>query len=37
MDIVGAKALRERLGANGELERQPARADVEVSEDAPPV
>ena len=37
MDIAGSKALRERLGSNGEAEPQPALADVEVPEDAPPV
>jgi hypothetical protein len=37
MDIAGSKALRERLGSKGEAEPQPAHADVEVPEDAPPV
>ena len=35
MDINGAKALKERLGAKAEEEAPPARADVH--EDAPPV
>lgn len=37
MDVNGAKALKKRLGLNGDVERQPARADVELPEDAPPV
>ena len=37
MDIAGAKALRKRLGSDEEAEPRPARADVEVPEDAPPV
>jgi hypothetical protein len=35
MDIAGAKALKERLGAKAADETPPARADVH--EDAPPV
>ena len=35
MDINGAKALKERLGAKAAEEAPPARADVH--EDAPPV
>lgn len=37
MDIKGAKALKERLEANGEVERRPARVDADLPEDAPPV
>jgi hypothetical protein len=37
LDIAGSKALRERLALNGEAEPQPALADIEVPEDAPPV
>lgn len=37
MDVNGAKALKRRLGLNGDVEPQPARADVDLPEDAPPV
>jgi hypothetical protein len=37
MDVNGAKALKRRLGRNGDVEPQPARADIDLSEDAPPV
>ena len=37
MDVNGAKALKKRLGSKGEVEQQPARAEVDVPEDAPPV
>lgn len=37
MDINGAKALKERLGPNGETEPRPALAEVDLPEDAPPV
>lgn len=37
MDINGAKALKERLGASGADEAAAAPADVVVPEDAPPV
>lgn len=37
MDINGAKVLKKRLGSNGEVEPRPARADVDLSDDAPPV
>ena len=36
MDIAGAKALKDRLGAKG-AEGSPSAADVDVPEDAPPV
>ena len=36
MDIAGAKALKDRLGAKG-AESSPSAADVDVPEDAPPV
>ena len=36
MDIAGAKALKDRLGAKG-AEDSPSPADVDVPEDAPPV
>jgi hypothetical protein len=35
MDIAGAKALKKRLGLNGEHETPPTS--VEIHEDAPPV
>jgi hypothetical protein len=35
LDIAGAKALKERLGAHGRSESPPAS--VDVPEDAPPV
>ena len=37
MDIAGAKALKQRLGAHGADEAPPVAADVEIPEDAPPV
>jgi len=37
MDVNGAKALKRRLGPNGEVEPKPARADVDLPEGAPPV
>lgn len=38
MDIKGAKALKDRLGANGEAERLPARARGDLGEGGvPPV
>jgi hypothetical protein len=37
LDINGAKVLKKRLGPNGEAEPRPARADVDLSDDAPPV
>lgn len=37
MDINGAKALKERLGLTRTRKAPPAPAQVEVSEDAPPV
>ena len=37
MDIKGAKALKERLGRNGEREASPAADPSEVPADAPPV
>ena len=37
MDIKGAKALKERLAKNGEVERRPDRREVDLPEDAPPV
>jgi hypothetical protein len=37
LDINGAKALKKRLSLNGAGEATPAPADVDISEDAPPV
>ena len=37
MDIAGAKALKDRLRSDEEVEPQPARADVDVPEGALPV
>jgi hypothetical protein len=37
MDINGAKALKQRLGAKGADEAPPASVDAHVPEDAPPV
>jgi hypothetical protein len=37
LDIAGAKALKKRLGLNGTAEAAPAPADVDISEDAPPI
>lgn len=37
MDIAGAKALRERLRSDEEIEPQPARVEVDVAAGALPV
>jgi hypothetical protein len=37
MDITGAKALKERLGTEHEVEPQPARAEVDALHGALPV
>ena len=37
MDIAGAKALKERLRSDEEVEPQPARGEVEVAAGALPV
>ena len=37
MDVNGAKALKERLSLNGKGEAEPAPAEADIAEDAPPV